>query len=193
MVHDLMKGMDDTEIKAGVIKASSSKDHMTQGEEKIFQAAAKAHLQTSAPISTHTEAGTFGLEQIQLLSGADVKPEHIIIGHLDRKLEWEFIIEIARTGVYMGFDQLSKEKYYPDSERISTIKRLVEAGHGHQIMLSGDLARMSYWPSYGFGKGPGLTYILWRFVPWMLEAGIPRSAVDDILVKNPSRAFAWSV
>jgi phosphotriesterase-related protein len=193
MVHDLMQGMDATGIKAGLIKASSSKDHMTPGEEKIFQAAAKAHLETGAPVSTHTEAGTFALEQIQRLTGAGVKPEHIIIGHLDRKLEWDYLRTVAETGVFMGFDQLSKEKYFPDSERISMIKQLIEAGHRRQIMLSGDLARMSYWPSYGFGKGPGLTYILWRFVPWMLETGISKEAVDDILVKNPSRAFGWNV
>ena len=193
MVNDLMKGMGATGIKAGIIKASSSKDHMTPGEEKIFRAAAKAHLQTGAPVSTHTEAGTFALEQIQLLTGAGVKPEHIIIGHLDRKLEGDYLLAVAETGVFMGIDQLSKEKYFSDFERILMIKRMVETGHRQQIILSGDLARMSYWPSYGFGKGPGLTYILWRFVPWMLENGISKETADDILVKNPSKAFAWNV
>ena len=193
MVNDLVKGMGATGIKAGIIKASSSKDHMTPGEEKIFRAAAKAHLQTGAPVSTHTEAGTFALEQIQRLTGAGVKPEHIIIGHLDRKLEWDYLHAVAETGVFMGFDQLSKEKYFSDFERILMIKRMVEAGHRQQIMLSGDLARMSYWPSYGFGKGPGLTYILWRFVPWLLENGISNETVDDFLVNNPSKAFAWNV
>ncbi len=193
MIHDLMTGMGVTGIKAGVIKASSSKDHMTPGEENVFQAAAKAHLQTGAPVSTHTEAGTFALQQIKRLTDAGLKPEHIIIGHLDRKLEWDYLLAVAKTGVFMGFDQLSKEKYWPDSDRISMIKRLAKAGHSRQIMLSGDLARKSYWPSYGFGKGPGLSYILWRFIPWMLEAGISREVVDDILIKNPSRAFAWAV
>ena len=193
MVNDLVKGMGATGIKAGIIKASSSKDHMTPGEEKIFRAAAKAHLQTGAPVSTHTEAGTFALEQIQQLTGSGVKPEHIIIGHLDRKLEWDYLHAVAETGVFMGFDQLSKEKYFSDFERILMIKRMVEAGHRQQIMLSGDLARMSYWPSYGFGKGPGLTYILWRFVPWLLENGISNETVDDFLVNNPSKAFAWNV
>jgi phosphotriesterase-related protein len=42
----------------------------------------------------------------------------------------------------------------------------------------------------GFGKGPGLTYILWRFVPWMLEAGISRAAVEGMLIANPASLFA---
>ncbi len=191
MVRDLLVGMDGTPIRAGLIKASSSKDTMTPVEENVFRAAALAHERTGAPVSTHTEAGTFALEQIDLLTRGGVPPQRMLIGHLDRKLEWETLLAVARRGVFMGFDQISKEKYFPDSARIAMIKRLVEAGHAGQILLGGDLARKSYWPSYGFGKGPGLTYILWRFVPWMLEAGIPLDAVEQMLVRNPARLFAW--
>jgi len=191
MVRDLTQGMDASGIKAGLIKASSSKDLMTAGEIKVFQAAIQAHLRTGAPVSTHTEAGTLALEQVRMLVAGGVHPSHILIGHLDRKLEWEYLLAVAQTGVYLGFDQISKEKYFPDIERIKWIKRLVEAGFSRQIVLSADMARRSYWPSYGFGKGPGLTYILWRFVPWMLEEGIAPEAVEAMLAQNPARLFAW--
>jgi len=192
MVHDLMSGMDGTDYKAGLIKASSSKDGMTPGESKVFQAAIQAHHQTGAPISTHTEAGTYAMEQINLLRTGNVPAEKIIIGHLDLKLDWDYHQEITATGVYMGFDQISKEKYYPDVDRIQFIRRLVQEGHGRQILLSGDWARKSYWPSYGFGFGPGLTYILWRFVPWLLQEGVAKEAIQAMLVSNPARAFTWA-
>jgi len=191
MIRDLTEGMNGTQIQAGLIKIGTSKDEMTASEQKVIHAAGQAHSETGAPISTHTEAGTFALEQIESLRSVGVEPEHTIIGHLDRKLDWDYHKAIAETGAYMSFDQLSKEKYWPDIERIAFIKRLTEAGHGHQVLLSCDLARKSYWPSYGFGNGPGLTYILWRFVPWMLETGIPRDAVADMLIRNPARAFTW--
>jgi predicted metal-dependent phosphotriesterase family hydrolase len=192
MIRELTEGIEDTEIKAGVIKASTSMDKITPYEEKVFQAAIETHLRTGAPISTHTEAGTYALEQIDLLTSAGVKPEHIVIGHLDRKLDPTYQNAIAQTGVFMGFDQISKEKYYPDLQRIESIKRLMDSGHIHQILLSGDWARKSYWPSYGCGYGPGLTYILWRFVPWMLEEGISHDAITAMLVHNPAKAFAWA-
>jgi 5-phospho-D-xylono-1,4-lactonase len=192
MVRDLREGMDGTPVSAGLIKAASSLNAFTPGEEKVFQAAILAQRETGAPISTHTEAGTLALEQVRILTGGGVPPERILIGHVDRKLEWETIQAVADTGVYMGFDQISKEKYFPDARRIEFLRRLVESGHGGQILLAGDLARKTYWPSYGFGKGPGLTYILWRFVPWMLEEGISREAVDAMLVGNPARLFAWA-
>ncbi len=186
MIRDVGEGMDGTGIRAGVIKASTSRDHATDGERKVIAAAGIAHRATGAPVSTHTEAGTFAREQVAMLRAAGVPPERMLIGHLDRNLDPDLHLALAGMGVYLGFDQIGKEKYAPDRERIAMIERLVEAGHGRQIMLSGDMARKSNWPSSGFGYGPGLTYILWRFVPWMLKSGIPREAVEWMLVDNPA-------
>lgn len=189
MVSDLTEGMGGTTVRAGVLKASSSYERFTAGELKVFQAVIEAHRETGAPISTHTQAGTCALEQIEVLRSGGVPPEKIVIGHLDRNLDWDLHQAVAQTGVFLGFDQVSKEHYFADSERITFIKRLIERGHGHQILLSGDLARRSYWPSYGFGNGPGLTYILWRFVPWMLREDITQEQIAEMLIGNPSRAF----
>ena len=191
MLEDLTRGMEGTQIKAGLIKAASSRDKMSAGEEKVFRAAAEAHLQTGAPISTHTEAGTLALEQISLLTSLGVRPERILIGHLDRKLEEDYLLEVAKNGVMLGFDQIGKEKYYPDSERITMIKKLVKAGFQKQILLSGDMARRSSWPAYGFGKGPGLTYILWRFIPWLISSGVSVQTARQILSGNPAAFLAW--
>ena len=185
--RDVMEGVDGTDIKAGVIKAASSLNTITAHEEKVFRAAARAHHMTGAAISTHTEVGTLGLEQIQLLISEGVEPERIIIGHVDRKLEWDYHLTLWKTGVTLSYDQISKEKYAPDSQRVEFILRAMKAGFGKQIVLGGDLARKSYWPSYGTGGGPGLTYILWRFIPWLRSEGLSEEALQDLLVHNPAR------
>lgn len=188
--RDVTEGVDGTSIKAGAIKAASSLNVITPDEEKVFRAAAQAHRLTGAPITTHTEAGTMGLEQIQLLLSEGVKPECLIIGHVDRKLDWDYHLALLKTGVTLSFDQISKEKYVPDSQRVDFILRLVKAGFGKQLVLAGDLARKSYWPSYHTGGGPGLTYILWRFVPWLRSDGLSEAALQDLLVNNPARALS---
>src|SRR5512136_2146413 len=76
--RDVTEGVDGTDIKAGVIKAASSLNTITANEEKVFRAAAKAHHLTGAAISTHTELGMMGLEQIQLLISEGVQSERII-------------------------------------------------------------------------------------------------------------------
>jgi predicted metal-dependent phosphotriesterase family hydrolase len=188
--RDVTEGVDGTDIKAGVIKAASSLNAITAKEKKVFRAAARAHHATGAVISTHTEVGTMGLEQIQLLISEGVEPERIIIGHVDRKLEWDYHLTLWKTGVTLSYDQISKEKYAPDSQRVEFILRAVKEGFGKQIVLGGDLARKSYWPSYGTGGGPGLTYILWRFVPWLRSEGLSEGAIQDLIVRNPARVLS---
>ncbi len=187
--RDVTEGVDGTDIRAGVIKAASSLNTITPSEETVFRAAARAHRRTGAAISTHTEAGTMGLEQIQLLVSEGVKPEHIIIGHVDRKLEWDYHLAMWQAGVTLSYDQISKEKYTPDSQRVEFILRAVKEGFGKQIVLGGDLGRKSYWPSYGTGGGPGLTYILWRFIPWLRSEGLSEETIQDLLVHNPARVL----
>jgi predicted metal-dependent phosphotriesterase family hydrolase len=192
MIQEVTTGMDDTDIKAGVLKAASSLNAFTPGEEKVFAAVIGAHHATGAPISTHTEAGTCALEQIERFVKGGVQPAHVTIGHLDRKLDWGYLRDVAQAGVFMSFDQFSKEKYCPDARRIEMIQSLFANGHGGQVVLGGDMARMSYHPSYGFGKGPGYTFILWRIAPWMLEMGLSKDDVRAMLVHNPARALGFN-
>jgi arsenate reductase (thioredoxin) len=50
----------------------------------MAQTSRRAHHLTGLAISTHTEVGTMGLDQIQLLISEGVEPERIIIGHVDQ-------------------------------------------------------------------------------------------------------------
>lgn len=188
MIRDITLGIGETDVRAGVLKGGSSLNTITPNEEKIFRAAACAQRATGALISTHTEAGTMALEQVALLTAEGVPPDRILIGHLDRKLDWDYHLAVAQTGVTLGYDQFSKEKYYADSERIRFVVRMVEAGYGGQIALSGDLARRSDRP--GYGGGPGYTFMLWRILPWLRKEGLTESDIIQIMVSTPARLLA---
>lgn len=189
MIRDICEGFEGTNIRAGVIKAGSSKDKITPNEEKVLRAAARAHRETGAPISTHTEAGTMALEQVALFKSEGVKPERILIGHCDRKLEWDYHVQIAATGVHLGYDQFSKHKYYPDAERVAFIARMVQLGYRDQITISGDLARKSNWTSYG--GAPGLAHIPQTVLPMLREAGLTDDDIEAIFVRTPARLLAF--
>jgi phosphotriesterase-related protein len=187
--RDLRLGAGKSDVRAGLIKGATSLNIITEGEEKVFRAAAQAHLSTGAPISTHTQAGTMGLQQIALLKECGVDPSRVAIGHVDRLLDYDYHKAMLDTGASLIYDHLSKEKYAPDSERIALLKRFISEGYGGQLMLSGDFGRNSYFTSND--GGPGFTYILWRFVPWLLTEGVPSEAVRALLVDNPARFFAF--
>jgi 5-phospho-D-xylono-1,4-lactonase len=184
-VRELTDGADGTGVRPGVIKAATSLNTITDGEEKVLRAAARAHLQTGAPISTHTQNGTMGLEQLAIFAQEGVSPSRVAIGHVDRKLEYDYHKAMLDMGAYLIYDQISKEKYVPDSARVAMLARLVSEGYGDRIMIAGDFGRASYWTSNG--GGPGLTYILWRFVPWLHSDGVPREATRAMLSDNPAR------
>ena len=171
--------------RAGLIKASSSLDGANPNERKVFAAAILAHHATGAPISTHTEKGSWALEQAELFIEGGVDPQKVLIGHLDLKPDLPYLLEVAASGVRLGLDQFSKEKYLPDRTRVGLVAALVEAGHGRQILLSGDLARRSYWRA--FGHPYGFTFIPTRVKPLLEEAGLSQEQIEDILVYNPRR------
>jgi len=188
-VREVEVGADGTDCRAGLIKASTMTT-MTPHGATMLQAAAEAHHRTGAPISTHTEKGRLGVEQAQTLIDAGVRPEHIVIGHTDHQLDWSYHAELAATGVFLGIDQIGKAKYAPDAERIAFILRHIEAGHGDQLLLSGDLARRSYWTAYG--GAPGFGYILTDFASSLRTAGLSDAMLDRLCIANPARAFTFA-
>jgi len=189
-INDIQKGMDDSNIKAGIIKAATSQNQATYFEEKVIKAAAIAHLATGAPVSTHTEGGTFALEQARLLIGAGVNPGKLLIGHLDRDLSWQTYLKLAQLGVYLGFDQIGKEKYWLDQERVSLIRKLLDAGYGSQILLSTDSARKSSWHTHN-PKAHGPAYLYKSFLPALKNARIEDSDIRLMTIENPARFLAF--
>ncbi|MBK9126142.1 MAG: phosphotriesterase [Chloroflexi bacterium] len=185
---EVQHGMDGTDAPAGVIKASSTLNAISPLAEKLFAAAALAHHRTGAPISTHTEAGTMALEQVDLLTRAGVPPDRIIIGHTDRNPDFALHTALAQRGVFLGYDQIGKAKYHPDSLRADLVARMVDAGFGGQILLAGDRARKSNWAAHG---GQGFAHVLMSFVPLLRARGLEDAQIDALLIANPARALAF--
>jgi phosphotriesterase-related protein len=174
--------------QAGVIKCATDYYRWTAHTEKWFEAAGLASLRTGAPISTHTEHGSLALEQVTKLLDLGVPAESIIIGHLDRNPDPGLHAEIAATGVFLEYDGPSRLKYHPDSAIVALIARAAESGYDHQLLLGSDLARRSYFPSYG--GGPGFGYLLGPFAARLRKEGLGQ--LEEVLfVHNPARALAF--
>ncbi len=190
MLQDLVEGIEGSDIKAGVIKAATSLNQATDFERKVIQAAGIAHRASGAPVSTHTEAGSFAIEQAQLLIKAGVEPEKLLIGHLDRGLPWQTFLSLAEMGVYLGFDQLGKQKYWPDAERVEVIVKLLSAGYGEQILLATDSARKSGWHTHN-PQAFGPAYLYEVFIPLLRAAGVVQSEIEQMTTTKPARFLAF--
>ena len=148
------------------------------------------HRETGAAILVHTEIGTCAHKIVDLLMRERVRPERIILAHLDRNPDFELHTEVAARGVMLEYDTPGRIKYRPDSQLIDLIEAMVAAGHGGRMLLGLDLGQRDYFRAYG--GGPGLAFLMDGFVP-RLRKRIGEAAVDAILVANAARAFALSI
>jgi phosphotriesterase-related protein len=174
-------------IRAGVIKVATGYFRWNKNTDTWFDAAAAAHRATGAPISSHTENGVLGDKQVERLTSLGVPASSIIVGHIDKNVDPYVHRELASMGVFLEYDSPSRLKYGPDRDAAELIAAAVEHGYADRILLGMDLARRSYYPSYG--GGPGLRYLLDVFAPRLRAEGLG-DVVDQIFIHNPARAFS---
>jgi phosphotriesterase-related protein len=176
-------------LLAGLIKASSSLGGATPAERKVFVAAARAHGATGAPISTHTEKGTWAIEQARLLIDLGVVPDKILLSHLDLKPDLGYHIEVLATGVRIGLDQFGKSKYLPDADRLDLVEALAGRGFLDRIMLSGDMARRSAWIVNS--GGPGLVHIPTTIRRALADRGFGPADLEQLFEGNAASWLAF--
>lgn len=194
VIREVEEGLEGTPFKAGQVKFGTGYNRITPLEEKTLRAVARAHHETKAPLHSHTEVGTMGLEQIELLRSEKVNLSFLSLGHMDRNPDPYYHEQIARTGAFLSFDGIAKIKYAPESTRIQLILELVRKGYEDQILVSGDTARKTYYKHYEYGLG--LEYIIAKWVPRFVDeaekAGFDgRKLIHKFFVANPANCFAF--
>ncbi|WP_114765160.1 phosphotriesterase-related protein [Vibrio rhodolitus] len=187
MIDEIEVGIEGSSLKASVIgEIGSSEAAFSLTEQKVFQAAAIAHLETGRPISTHQSMSTMGKQQIELLKQCGVEMQSVTIGHCDLRDNFDHILWMLDQGCYVQFDTIGKNSYYPDSKRAESIATLCQRGYEQQIMLSMDITRRSHLKANG---GLGFSYLIDEFVPLLKQHGVSDHQISTLLQTNPTRLF----
>ena len=196
-MKEITQGIGDTGVKAGVIKVATGNGQISSYEEAVLKAAARAQKETGVPIITHTEAGTMGPEQADLLISEGADPKRIMIGHIGGNANLQYHISILEKGAYIAFDRLGIEFMAPDALRKACIIGLIGIGYANRIMLSHDYC--PYWLSRPFElpdfvKGLlanwNYSHVFKNIIPALKEAGVTDENINTMIVKNPRRLFA---
>jgi 5-phospho-D-xylono-1,4-lactonase len=177
------------QIRAGLLKFASDYHVIDAQSRKAAEAVAIAHHKTGAPILTHTEFGTCGMEQVKLFRTLGVEPSSLLVSHLDRNPDLSVHEEIADTGAYLVYDGVSRIKHHPDSTIVRLICRLAEAGLASRILLGMDMAPRSMWRAYG--GGPGMTYLGNVFLVSLRKAGLGNEQITMFTEYNPASALTF--
>ena len=200
VVRDLVEGVPGTGIRAGSIGEIGIDVDFTVQEEKNLRAACRASARTQVPLTIHTPGGTVKSHEYRRRildiveeEGADIR--HTIMEHVYiRPSDFDSQLEIASRGAFLGYDGVSCEFNWGfrgsgpcDHELAVDIKRLIDAGFIHQVLISHDVHLKIMLTAFG---GTGYSHILRYFVPRMREYGITDEQIHTILVENPRRYFS---
>lgn len=189
-VHDLTVGIGESGIKAGLIKCATGDGKITRYEERCLRAAAKAHLQTGAPITTHTENGTMGPQQLDIFASEGVDLSRVIIGHSCGNSDLRYHLGMLERGCTLGFDRFGIEVLLPDKIRLAAMIGLLGIGYEKQLVPSCDSAAcMKGRQPRGPSPLKHPSYLWQRIFPALREAGVGEDKLRTILVDNPKRFF----
>jgi len=196
-MEEITHGIRDTGVRAGVIKVATGHGVISPYEEKVLSAAARAQKETGVPIITHTEAGTMGPEQADLLISEGADPKRIMIGHMGGSTNLQYHVSVLEKGVYTAFDRLGLEFLASDVLRKASIIGLIGIGYVNRIMLSHDywvcsLGRPLYMSDFAksLPANRSYTHVFRNIIPALKEAGITDEKINMMMVENPRRLFA---
>lgn len=198
MIGEIKDGHCDTGIRPGVIGEIGTSEVIYPIEEISLYAAAMASTETNLPIYLHTYSWSrAGLEAVKLLLREKVKSENIVVCHLDVTFDDSYIRDVLNQGVYLEFDNFSKEFYFEpqdgafsggpfetDVARVRKLKELVAEGYTEQLLLANDLCLKGSLHRYG---GWGYDHVFRNIVPMMRMEGIDETAIQKMIAVNPKR------
>jgi phosphotriesterase-related protein len=174
---------------------------LTENEQKVFTAVAKAQVRTGLPIFTHNAytgkrevnppiPREAALRQLDALESGGANPAHVVIGHVccldDPKAE--VAIALAKRGVFVGFDRVTIQ-IIPDAQKVTTILAMADAGFLDHIVIASDFSNGRGLKKNG---GPGIAQAVTVFAPMLVKAGMDEKSVHKIFVDNARRFLAFT-
>lgn len=202
IVKDLVEGVGDTEIRAGIIGEVSAMYISTSpeysAEARALRAAARASRLTGAALSLHQWIRDGEMLELTLRileeEGADLS--RVILGHIDAisARDTAHLEALMDRGLTLEFDlfgtpYLLHHPALDDRPMADAIVALVQSGYGDRLLMSHDVCTKLQQRAYG-GKGFG--YIQKQVVPYLLEQGLSDADIRQIQVENPARLLSFA-
>ncbi len=189
---DILTGIGGTSLKATLIKIPTDEYGFTPDVERVFTAAARVHLDTGMPITTHTNAKKKGgLDQQAFLKKQGVELSNVIIGHCGDSNDVDYLRAVMDQGSIIGMDRFGNDSYNSHENRINTVATMCGLGYADRMILSHDASvfssntepqfRAKLFPNWHFNYVPD--YV----IPELQKRGVSPAQIRQMMVDNPKR------
>ncbi len=204
-VAEVTRGIDGTDIRAGLIGEIGCSWPLADIERRALVAAARAARRTGAGLSVHPgrhPRAPFEIVEILAAEGADLS--RVVICHMDRTYPDGIgtggcgPVALAASGVMVEWDFFGIETshYWMDASialptdrmRLDAIRRLFDAGLGHAVLIGQDICtrtRLHSWGGHGYG------HILRNIPQLMATLGFAATDFVSLVRDNPLRLLTF--
>ena len=193
IVQEVLVGVGDTDIRAGIIGEIGCSQPLEDGERKVLRACAAAQRLTGAALSLHSSPSV--LEIISILKDAGADLSRTIVGHV--AFTYDTCRQLLDAGCYLQYDNIGHLGYphilqghlielSGDLVKVYDIIRLIREGFINQILLSHDVCFKDCLVTYG---GNGYAHILENLLPILRFKGVTEEQINTLLIENPNRVL----
>ena len=195
LVRDVRHGVGDTGIRAGIIGEVGTSSPVTEAERRSLVASARAQASTGAPLMVHLDGwAREGHAVLDIIEHEGADASRVILCHMNPSCEdLTYQAGLAERGAFIEYDMMGMANVYPtarccpDDERsLRGVRRLMDAGHAGQVLLSQDVFLKSMLRCYG---GLGYTHVLDTLVPIAAAVGIGEAELMAFLTTNARAAI----
>ena len=128
--------------KAGMIKTALDTENLKEPYDRLFRAAARAQMETGAPMMVHIEKGSSPEMLAAFLKERGVRPEKVYFCHMDRACEEaDSFLRVLDSGISLEFDTIGRFKYHSDEKELELMRFILDRGGGDQLLFSLDTTR----------------------------------------------------
>ncbi|SDH60366.1 phosphotriesterase-related protein [Alteribacillus persepolensis] len=193
--HEITVGIAGTNVKAGAVKVGVSRGGLSELDERVYRAAARAARATGVPILTHLSIN--GDRQMDLFETEGLPLDRVVIGHSDgaEGLDPERDFRIAKRGAFVGYDTIGfdTEKGTPEvpapfwarprKERLDQVMDLFNAGYTNRAIISCDA---NCWALGWASTEHSVAELLEVFVPDLKARGVSDETIEQLLIHTPA-------
>ena len=183
MIAEVETGADGTDVRCGVIKVGTAREP-SEPAERLFKAAAAASAATGAPVITHTSSVDQAAWHVRVLEDAGMDMSHAVISHMGAAEDVSALVEVARSGAFMGIDKVSFPKGPTNVELADLVRDACDKGFERQTH---PVVRHRAEDAAHALRRPRLLHGVPRFRADAGERGIPTATIELMLQDNPAR------
>lgn len=201
---EISRGIDDTDIKAGVIKIGIVAREPTELEITGLRAGVRASRATGMPLRIHARASDRAADNlVAILNDEGANPGRVSFDHSDDSGDLDYFLGLVKRGYSLGMDHVHRG-LMPDTQtsferRAECIKLLIDEGFARSLFLSQDvefggtlLSEEAKDFRSKLDPPDGLLFTARKLIPHLKQLGVSDHDIRVMTIENPKRFFASS-